>query len=268
MSNNYLYVDIETAPDDTRLHLFGLPNSLEELPDPAILMGNSITDIERWLDSFAPTLPTDYLDWLFAHEESGKNRSGIFKAIEKAREAAARQRTELSVTPEFCRCVALGWAEGDGPIQAEVVGLFRAITNDGLIDERYILKEFWRLVSEKKPTIVGFNILDFDLRVLLVRSALLGVRPTRLFDLKPWGRDCIDLMKLRFPMGKAMGLKRLAKLYGLPVPVEDVDGSMIADLIMTDSAKVGEYVKSDVDITRQLHRFYAGYFCESYERAF
>lgn len=256
-----LFIDIETCPDHTRLHLFDLPQPPAVIPDAANLLADSIPAIEGFLNEFAACLALDYLEELHTHETANKARSGVFKCIEKAREAAARQRTELSVTPEYCRVVALGWAEGDSDPEAEVVGLPRIEASDGLVDERLLLVEFWNLVEYRKPTVIGFNILDFDLRVLLVRSALLGVQPTRLFDLKPWGRDCIDLMKLRFPVGRAMGLKKLARLYGLPCSVDDMDGSMIADLIETEPERVAGYVKSDVDLTRQLYHFYAGYFC-------
>lgn len=258
----HLFIDIETTPDYDRLHLFDLPQPPAVVPAAANLLADSVSAIEAYLNEFAACLALEYLEELTSHETAGKARTGVFKCLDRAREAAARQRTELSVTPEYCRVVALGWAEGDSDPEAEVVGLPRSFPIDYSIDERYILEEFWRLVEYRKPTVVGFNILDFDLRVLLVRSALLGVEPTRLFDLKPWGRDCIDLMKLRFPAGKAMGLKRLARLYGLPIPVNDVDGSMIADLIDDQPEKVAEYVKSDIELTRQLYRFYAGYFCE------
>lgn len=256
-----LFIDIETAPDKDRLHLFDLPQAPEALPATAELLLDSVTVIESWLGRYAAWVPADYLDLLVINESAGKKRTGVFSAIDKARDAAVRLQTELSVTPEYCRVVALGSAIGlqEEPV-AEVIGLPRSLEPDGIVDEQYILKEFWRLAEGRGMVLVGYNLLDFDLRVLMVRSALLGVAPTRVLDLKPWGKDCIDLMKARFPMGKAMKLKQLARLYGLPVPVGDVDGSMIAELIEKDPAKVAEYVCSDIVVTRALYRFYGGYF--------
>jgi hypothetical protein len=148
----------------------------------------------------------------------------------------------------------IGWAIGDDEPGASIPSL-----NDD--DERRVLGGFWQHAKHLSP-LIGFNILDFDLRVILVRSALLGVRPTRLFDTRPWGKDIVDLMRLRFPTGKAMGLKKLARLYGFPVPAGDVDGSQVSELMQTNPDKLAEYVKSDIEITRQLYRFYCGYFCE------
>lgn len=256
-----LFIDIETAPDKERTHLFDLPQVPETLPETAELLAGAVTDTEKFLGEYGPCLSADYLDLLVIAESQGKRRSGVFNAVDKAREAFARQQTELSVTPEYCRVVALGSALGltEEPV-AEVVGLPCSLEADRIADERYILEEFWRLAEGRNMVLVGYNLLDFDLRVIMVRSALLGVAPTRVLDLKPWGKDCIDLMKARFPMGKAMKLKQLAKLYGLPVPVGDVDGSMIAELIEADPAKVAEYVCSDIVVTRELYRFYGGYF--------
>ena len=256
-----LFIDIETAPDSDRSHLFELPQAPAELPDPEELLAGAIPDVEKLLGDCGAVLPEEYLDTLADCEAAGKKRAGVYKAITGARDAAGKLLTDLSVTPEYCRVVALGYAGPDDEPWAEVVGLPRYDIDTGEpADERFILSEFWRLARSRDLVLVGYNLLDFDLRVLLVRSALLGVAPTRIFDLKPWGKDCIDLMKARFPVGRAMKLKQLARLYGLPVPVEDVDGSMISDLVQTDPARVADYVRSDIEVTRSLYRFYAGYF--------
>lgn len=148
MPNNLLFIDIETAPDYSRHHLFGLPQPPESIPAPATLLADFVPTIEQWLDSYASCLAADYLDSLVASEAIGKNRGDVFRAIEKARESAARQRTELSTTPEFCRVVALGWAWGDGKPEAEVV--------ERPNDEHCALEIFWSLVVGRKPTLVGF----------------------------------------------------------------------------------------------------------------
>ena len=123
-----------------------------------------------------------------------------------------------------------------------------------------LLEEFWTVAKNAK-SICGFNILGFDLPVILVRSMLLDVAPSRQFDLKPWGTDVIDLMKKRFPNSGVMGLKKLAKLMGINVPAGDVDGSQVETLWRNDAVKLGKYVASDVAITKEIHQRYSGYFC-------
>jgi hypothetical protein len=262
-----LFIDIETCPDESRAHLFDLVQAPPYLPEPDELLDDHLPGIESFLAEFGAALGTGYLDSLVAYERENKNRAGALKAIAKAKADADNQRLMLSVTPEYCRVVMVGWAYGNQEPQASMVCL-----NDE--HEANILRGFWDDAARYSP-LIGFNILDFDLRVILVRSALLGVRPTRLFDTRPWGKDIVDLMKLRFPTGKAMGLKKLARLYGFPEgPVDDVDGSQVSELMHTNPEKLAEYCKSDIVKIRQLYKFYCGYFCEgpaivgSAERAF
>jgi hypothetical protein len=90
---------------------------------------------------------------------------------------------------------------------------------------------------------------------------LLDVCPSRQFDLKPWGTDVIDLMKKRFPSSGSMKLKTLAACMGIPIPAGDVDGSQVEELWKNDPKKLGEYVRSDVDLCAELHSKYFGFFC-------
>ena len=185
--------------------------------------------------------------------------------------AAKQQEAEQSgkefvpaLVPEFCRVVALGWAVGDGPTHSLVVGTIRPVQANSPvkeITETDVLARFWKLVGGQfGPTVVGFNILNFDLPVLFVRSALLGVRAPRLFDRRPRGNHCIDLYECRRNGAGGGKLKELARYYGFTVAEPDVDGSQVEQLIAADPEKVGRYVESDVAITRQLYRFYKGYF--------
>jgi hypothetical protein len=89
---------------------------------------------------------------------------------------------------------------------------------------------------------------------------VLGVKPSRKLDISPWSDSCLDLMVKIFGKGPAIGLKRLAGMYGLPVEEEGVDGSQVHKLIVDDPEKVRRYVMSDVMLTRELFRKMEGYF--------
>src|SRR5690606_12649199 len=159
----------------------------------------------------------------------------------------------LSVTPEFCRIVAMGWAFGNEEPRSMVVG--EHYTEDG------ILAAFWDMVADLRGRVIGFNIVGFDLPVIYIRSALLGITPSRQFDLRPWGNDVIDLMQARFPKGPSKPMKSLARFYGLDIPAGEMDGGSVAQLVAEGKTdEVADYVKSDVIVTRQLHEFYRGYF--------
>lgn len=268
-----LYFDLETIPDYERMDLF----DLEPIPDPAKRgeferMPHPNDLIKQTLDKVKEDLrhcnPEDkYLDALDAAEKATqKPRKGLLDVTAELRrqdaardEAIEKRRKLMSVTPEFNKIVALGWSCGGDEPQSMVAGDYDPL-NDVTIDEIAILNTFW-LLAESHKQACGFNVLGFDLPTIFVRSILLGVKPSRQFDTKPWGEDVIDLMAKRFPKSGSMRLKLLAKVMGLNVLAEDVDGSQVEELLKNDPLLVGRYVRSDVQICVDLHDLYAGLFC-------
>lgn len=269
-----IYFDLETVPDYERLDRFGLPEIPEPAPAtplgrcPAIPMEGTVQEIKARLAKFNP--PQEWVAEAVAIEAANKNRRGVLDALRAAHSdgeadfqaAHAERRKLLSVTPEYCRVAALGWAVEGEPPQSMILWDDDHQRNgpDIYCREARLLEHFWTLAMTAGP-LVGFNVLSFDLPVIFVRSAILGVPASRQFDLRPWGGNVLDLMRVRFPAGKAMKLKDLARLYGINVPAGDCDGSQVERLLKDDPAKVGEYVRSDIHVTRELHRFYSGYFC-------
>ncbi len=259
-----VYFDLETIPDFERQQDFGF-DPLPQLPE-LITPTNSIDDvlggsIPQIKENLA-TAPGEWINDLIKAEESrDKPRKGVMDAAnsvlkdrESIGDAEAAQNKKMSVTPEFCRIVAFGFAIGsDAPQQ---------IIAKNYDEERELLKAFWELVSRLKGPLVGFNILHFDLPVIFVRSCFLDVAPTRVFDVKPWGKDVYDLMKKRFPgNGGAMRMKDLARIYGIEVPAEDVDGSQVLDLYRAEKFDpIREYVSSDVVVARKLYHIWSPFF--------
>lgn len=271
-SGGPFYFDLETIPDHERIDAFGLEplpepvpvTPAEKMPPVAEVAAKTVSTI-RWLIQMKNP-SQEWLDALKAEETGGKGRKGVLDGIDAAGDggdtvaaAIADRRKLLSTTPEYCRIAAIGWAIGNGDVVSWVA------TEPE--HERGMLEAFWVCAKLCRP-IIGFNILNFDLPVIFFRSALLKVPSSKAIDMKPWGRDVVDLYAKRFPKGnygsggRPGKLKELAPLAGIEVPAGDVDGSQVQELMLTEPAKVGEYVRSDVEITRQLHRFYSGYFCE------
>lgn len=290
-----LYFDLETVPDYARLAQFGLP---EIPPPPAEFIALNLEDVEdaqgkriRVLHGKNECMPINLHGFfdasvkiiterlkklhpdentrvtLAAFERVNQNRAGVLDAIAscgRARQAAIDAYTDrhklLSTTPEYCRIVALGYAVGDAPPQA----LLNCDVSGTYGYELDILDAFWALVAEHEP-LIGFNVLHFDLPVLFTRSALAGIPPTRLLDMKPWGRDVIDLYAIRFGSRGAQGdgrpgkLKDLMRVMGIPCEAEGVDGSQTEELATTNPKRLAEYVMSDVAGTRDLHRKLRGY---------
>lgn len=269
-----LYFDLETIPDYSRQHLFGL-DPIPELPpvipfadlmSPDEFLSQGLEEIRNFLSMRNPD--PAWLSQVYGREAASKKpRKGLFDAVNERRDmeksfaaSANEQRKKMSVTPEFCRVVAMGWAIGGADEQSSVVDM----NGDLDTQERLILQSFWSLARQHGP-VVGYNITGFDLNVIRARSILLGIQPTRNYaDVKPWDQTAIiDLMLSRFPKGGAMKLKPLARLYGIEPPAGDCDGSQVEELAKTNPEKLGEYVRSDVWLARELHRKWMGYFTVS-----
>jgi len=276
-----LYFDLETVPDYSRESLFELPPipspavyaAENDGPTPSELIKETVEEVKSVVakcNGGEKKLPRVILEAaILVEKKRPKPRKGVIDIfadliaaidneatnIQAAKDA---NRKTMSVTPEMCRICSLGWAMGDEPPMASVFGEKNG-TKDHDTYERAVLKKFWELAKRAK-LIVGYNHLGFDLPVIYVRSALLGVTPTRQIDLKPWGGEVCDVMAVRWPKGRSKEMKDFARILGVPIPAGDVDGSQVEELLKADPFKVGEYNRSDISITRELHLMLKGLF--------
>lgn len=124
-------------------------------------------------------------------------------------------------------------------------------------EERLYIKSFWELARYR--TIVGFNIKAFDLRFLIRRSQLLGVKYPDLDMGKYTKRGIVDLyQELTFYDGlydkgaMRRNLKSFCRRFGIPVN-DDINGADIPKLIEAGEwDTVLAHVRSDVEITAAL----------------
>lgn len=132
---------------------------------------------------------------------------------------------------------------------------------DDEVAEIDILTEFVECIDARSlfgrvPTIIGHNVVGFDIRFILQRAIVLGVRLPTWFprDPKPWGNDCFDTMIAWAGARGMIGLDRLCLALGMPGK-GDVDGSMVGDLWQAGEFKtIEEYCAADVKRTREIHR--------------
>jgi predicted PolB exonuclease-like 3'-5' exonuclease len=271
VNGSIMYFDLETVPDYERRELFGL----DDIPEPSVRTGpenwSSMADLlSGTLEDFKAKVlklnPSDEVcDAIDAAEKmSKKPRKGVFDLTSEIRrqdqailDQIAAQRKTMSVTPEMNRIIAFGYSIGNGITYGLIVDPADVDKDEA---ERKLLIQFWSLVKSVK-SVCGFNIIGFDLPTIFVRSILLDVMPSREFDMKPWGNDVVDVMAKRYPKSGATGLKKLCRMMGIPIPAGDVDGSQVEELWKTEPKKVAEYVRSDVDLVKELHRRYRGFFC-------
>lgn len=266
-----LYLDIETIPDLSRESSFGLdplPNDKPEDPpdnlmDAQEFLSQSIKEMEQWAEQHNP--PESWIAGIEDCELAGKKRKGVVDLIAGIRktkgafaEAHADRMKLLSTTPEYCRIVAIAAAMGTAEPKSEF-----AVNEE---QERLLLASFWTLMADYAGPVVVFNGLRFDLPVIFVRSAMLGIEPTRRFDMRPWGTDVIDLYAARFPPGSSnpMGQKKLTAALQIEDAEtdQDDDGSQVyAQFCAGEYDKIINHVTKDIVRLRGLHAMYQGFFC-------
>jgi len=135
-----------------------------------------------------------------------------------------------------------------------------------LSSERTMLMNFWKLLTAN-PSIhlISFNGRNFDAPWLMLRSAVLGIRPSRnLMDGTRFSysghTDLLD--KLTYFSGASSGALRrfnfdfYAKSFGIESPKgEGVDGSKVQALFEANQlVSIAEYCLRDVRATWELYQ--------------
>lgn len=133
-----------------------------------------------------------------------------------------------------------------------------------VFDEKKMLETFWKaLINYPNGCLVSFNGRNFDAPYLMLRSAVLGIRPTRnLMEGTKFNYNRhIDLIdELTFYSGSAYGASKrfnfdfYTREFGITSPkAEGVDGSKVSDLYNEGSIEnlkiIAEYCMRDVNAT-------------------
>lgn len=168
--------------------------------------------------------------------------------------------SSMSLTPEYCRIVGLNFmAEGQEPVSQWAGETLPSRLNPGQfvpVTETSLLRKFWQLARENS-TIVTFNGLGFDLEVIKVRSAVLGIEATcDLTNLKPWENRIVDMMKKMYSNRKAIGLKKIREIYWDRLLELCPDLRLYVDLLTLEGDSVYElYMRQDIETLRRYGQF-------------
>jgi predicted PolB exonuclease-like 3'-5' exonuclease len=145
----------------------------------------------------------------------------------------------------LCRVVAISAVErralSDGEVTLHLLSLPHDPDDPAQAGEGAVVGSFLEAVGKHRPQLVGFNSIDSDLRILVQRAVVLGLRAALFAHRpeKPWegvdyfarqGDWSVDLKQVLGGWGKAVpSLHEAAILSGIPGKME-VDGNRVAEL--------------------------------------
>jgi 3'-5' exonuclease len=130
-------------------------------------------------------------------------------------------------------------------------------------NESVILNEFSHLLEHRfnNPfrVLCAHNGKEFDFPYICRRMLINGIAIPQLLDIsgkKPWETPHLDTMELwKFGDYKHYtSLKLLARIFGIPTPKDDIDGSMVRSVYYeeNDLARISVYCQKDVATVAQL----------------
>ena len=168
------------------------------------------------------------------------------KAKIEAEEAKfwAEKLEKAALNPMTAEIVAIGYQDKDG-----------AIIGEG-IPEANLLGEFWRQFEKVEyatganTRIVGWNLLGFDIPMMVQRSRIIGVDvPSTVMNGRYWHNCLIDLMQVWvcYCHGKYESLERVAKALGVRQPREhNIEGQNFYKHLIDDKENAIQYLRDDL----------------------
>lgn len=179
-----------------------------------------------------------------------KKPESIDKWMDENLEAATKEAAaKTSFNPALGHICTIGWAiDDDEPDAAHA---------STVAEEADILRAFFStLAPAHRYVIVGHNIGAFDLRFILCRSVVLGVKIPRSLprDPKPWDSTIFDTMTAWAGARDRISMDNLCAALGLPGK-DGFDGSMVAEAWANgEHDKIATYCADDVRKTRDVWR--------------
>jgi DNA polymerase elongation subunit (family B) len=176
---------------------------------------------------------------------------------------------KLSLTPFTAQILAIGMLNPDsnqGKVFYQGPGEQPAFVDEGLVElipssEEEILKEFWKTIA-RYSQFITFNGRTFDCPFIMLRSAILSIRPTR--NLMPYrfstNEHCDLLEQLTFYGAfRKFNLDFYCRGFGIKSPkAEGITGLDMRPLFSEGRYReIAEYCLRDVKATSTLfHRWH------------
>lgn len=238
-----LYLDIETLPAQNPEVLADIRAAEQSNLDAALaairVPGNykKQETIDEWMNTEAP-----------------KQAQALRDAFEATVDATYRKTSFDGAYGNVC---VIGWALDDQEPQYIADAENEAVV---LSEFAAALKQQIKPNMELAIAIVGHNVSAFDLRFLVQRSIVRGIRPhpiiARAAQAKPWEADKVwDSMTQWAGAGKTVKLDKLCKALGIKSPKGELDGSKVWDFVKSGRiAEVADYCAADVTATRAVYK--------------
>lgn len=217
---NNVYIDIETIPRDT----FYKDEIAESVKPPANY--SKPESIAQW--------------W-----------------AEKGQQAKDDAVHSLGLMPAYNQIVSLSWA-WDEECPTTYSGEHEAAILLCFIDD--LSEKASKARNGYSMRFVGHNLIGFDLPCIwwaCIRNDVPYSFLPHPRQIKPWETmKAVDtLYQLAGTERKGYSLANMAKLFGIPDPMPDMDGSKVWELYKQGKYReIGDYNQVDVEITRQLYR--------------
>jgi DNA polymerase elongation subunit (family B) len=191
-----------------------------------------------------------------------------FADTEEKREEAIQK---LNLHPLTAQIIAIGMLNPDtnaGMVLYQGNPHEHSTSDDGKIeystcDEKQLLEQFWESVQHYEQFIT-FNGRGFDCPFIMLRSAILGVKPTR--NLVPYRYDAskhCDLLEQFTFYGavRKFNLDFYCKAFGIKSPKSDgITGLDLGDLFREQRYKdIARYCLGDVVAIAELYRRWSEY---------
>ncbi|MCX8103224.1 MAG: ribonuclease H-like domain-containing protein [Candidatus Bipolaricaulota bacterium] len=187
---------------------------------------------------------------------------------EETPERQERKREELiaqlNLYPFTAQVVAIGMLNVESQrgrvyYQAPTKESWRS--DDNLIEyesgsEPEILKKFWEDVRLYKQ-FISFNGRGFDCPFLMLRSTLLGIKPTRNLMPSRFDSEHIDLLEQLtfFGATRRFSLDFYCRAFGIPSPKGRLSGPQMNQLFAEGKYReIAQYCFDDVRATAELYR--------------
>jgi predicted PolB exonuclease-like 3'-5' exonuclease len=126
-------------------------------------------------------------------------------------------------------------------------------------DEKKMLENFWK-AAQNVDLFVGFNIIDFDMKYILQRSIIHGVKPKTKMPLsfaRYRSSPMYDIMHEwnQWGYGKNVSLDSLARALGIESSKTNMDGSEVFAYYKKGRYKeICAYCNADVEVTRKIYK--------------